>query len=110
MRQGLERVVAVVNGKGGVGKTTITANIGGMLAASGYRVLLVDMDPPGNLAGELGYTKSAVKDDRRALDLAVLLGFDDAGMADDDQDLAALREHPGWAAVRARLGEAVAPH
>ena len=40
MPQGLERVIAVVNGKGGVGKTTISANIGGMLAASGYRVLL----------------------------------------------------------------------
>jgi len=67
MKQGLERVVAVVNGKGGVGKTTITANIGGLLAASGYRVLLVDMDPQGNLAEELGYTKSAINDDGRTL-------------------------------------------
>ncbi|MEV7649062.1 ParA family protein [Arthrobacter sp. NPDC089319] len=73
MTQGLERVVAVVNGKGGVGKTTITANIGGMLAASGYRVLLVDMDPQGNLAEELGYTASDVNDD--GLGLAQTLAF-----------------------------------
>lgn len=64
---GLERVVAVVNGKGGVGKTTVTANLGGMLAVSGYRVLLVDMDPQGNLAEELGYTSSDINDDGLAL-------------------------------------------
>jgi cellulose biosynthesis protein BcsQ len=38
-----------------------------MLAASGYRVLLVDMDPQGNLAEELGYTKSSVNDDGQVL-------------------------------------------
>ncbi|NKX54778.1 ParA family protein [Arthrobacter mobilis] len=74
MRQGLERVVAVVNGKGGVGKTTITANIGGMLAASGYRVLLVDMDPQGNLAEELGYTNKPVNDDGLALSRTLASG------------------------------------
>ncbi|WP_104181672.1 ParA family protein [Arthrobacter sp. B0490] len=67
MSSGLDRVIAIVNGKGGVGKTTITANIGGMLAASGYRVLLVDMDPQGNLAEELGYTDSEANDDGMAL-------------------------------------------
>ncbi|WP_272499356.1 ParA family protein [Gordonia hongkongensis] len=35
-----DRVVAVINGKGGVLKTTLTANIGGLLAHSGYHVLL----------------------------------------------------------------------
>jgi chromosome partitioning protein len=74
MTQGLERVIAVVNGKGGVGKTTITANIGGMLAASGYRVLLVDMDPQGNLAEELGYTSSEVNDDGLALAQTLAFG------------------------------------
>lgn len=67
------RVVAVVNGKGGVGKTTITANVGGMLAAGGSRVLLVDMDPQGNLGEELGYTDTAVDDD--GLQLAQALAF-----------------------------------
>lgn len=67
MSRGLDRVIAIVNGKGGVGKTTIVANIGGMLAASGYRVLLVDMDPQGNLAEELGYTEADTNDDGLAL-------------------------------------------
>ncbi|MCG2621106.1 ParA family protein [Arthrobacter sp. I2-34] len=74
MRPGLERVIAVVNGKGGVGKTTITANLGGMLAASGYRVLLVDMDPQGNLAEELGYTHKPVNDDGLALSRTLVSG------------------------------------
>jgi chromosome partitioning protein len=74
MSQGLDRVIAIVNGKGGVGKTTITANIGGMLAASGYRVLLVDMDPQGNLAEELGYTDADANDDGMALAQTLVFG------------------------------------
>ena len=65
-----------MNGKGGVGKTTITANIGGMLAASGYRVLLVDMDPQGNLAEELGYTDADTNDDGMALTQTLVFGSD----------------------------------
>ncbi|MGL5857408.1 MAG: ParA family protein [Angustibacter sp.] len=69
-----DRVVAVVNGKGGVGKTTITANIGGLLAASDQRILLVDMDPQGNLAEELGYTQSEANDEGSALAQALTFG------------------------------------
>jgi chromosome partitioning protein len=76
MSSGLDRVIAIVNGKGGVGKTTITANIGGMLAASGYRVLLVDMDPQGNLAEELGYTDAEANDDGMALAQTLVFGAD----------------------------------
>ncbi|WP_219815767.1 ParA family protein [Arthrobacter sp. SX1312] len=76
MSSGLDRVVAIVNGKGGVGKTTITANIGGMLAASGYRVLLVDMDPQGNLAEELGYTDAETNDDGMALAQTLVFAAD----------------------------------
>ncbi|MET7997450.1 AAA family ATPase [Amycolatopsis sp. NPDC005232] len=43
------RVVAVMNYKGGVGKTTLTANLGAVAAARGLRVLLVDLDPQTNL-------------------------------------------------------------
>ncbi len=42
-------VVSVLNYKGGVGKTTLTANLGAELAARGQRVLLVDMDPQASL-------------------------------------------------------------
>jgi cellulose biosynthesis protein BcsQ len=73
-RTTLERVVAVINGKGGVLKTTIVSNLAGMLAASGYRVLAVDLDPQGNLADDLGYTSDPRNDEGRALAGALMFG------------------------------------
>ncbi|MCC6727886.1 MAG: ParA family protein [Chthonomonadales bacterium] len=46
--------VSVVNQKGGVAKTTTCANLGACLAARGYRVLLVDLDPQANLTLGMG--------------------------------------------------------
>jgi cellulose biosynthesis protein BcsQ len=44
-------IISVLNLKGGVGKTTITAHLAGALAAKGYRVLAVDLDLQGSLSG-----------------------------------------------------------
>lgn len=43
-------IISVLNLKGGVGKTTLTAHLGAALAAKGYRVLLVDLDLQGSLS------------------------------------------------------------
>jgi len=51
------QVVAFANQKGGVGKTTSTVNTAVVLAARGYRVLLLDMDPQGNATSSLGIDK-----------------------------------------------------
>ena len=52
------KIYAVINQKGGVGKTTLSANLGYGLARAGKRVLLVDLDPQGHTTtvyGELVY-------------------------------------------------------
>ncbi len=48
------RRIAVINQKGGVGKTTTTANLGAAAARAGSRVLLIDLDPQGHLSLHFG--------------------------------------------------------
>ncbi len=57
----LGQIVAVVNQKGGVGKTTSTINLGAALAEQGSRVLLVDFDPQGALSVGLGLNPNEIE-------------------------------------------------
>ncbi|MET0863854.1 MAG: ParA family protein [Nakamurella sp.] len=67
----MRRVVAIANGKGGVGKTTLAAGLAGQVAAAGQRVLVVDADPQGNMGRDLGYGAQ----DGSSLGLAITHGL-----------------------------------
>ena len=54
------RIWAVANQKGGVGKTTSVVALGGLLAESGKRVLVVDLDPHGSLTSWFGYDPDTI--------------------------------------------------
>jgi chromosome partitioning protein len=55
------RVIVLANQKGGVAKTTTTLNLGVAFAEKGHRVLLVDLDPQGNLTMSQGLDPDAIE-------------------------------------------------
>jgi chromosome partitioning protein len=59
----LSRIIALVNQKGGVGKSTTAVNLGAALAVEGRRVLVVDCDPQGNTTTGFGIDKHGMQRD-----------------------------------------------
>mgnify|MGYP001821947221 CR=1 FL=1 len=110
------RVVAILNQKGGVGKTTTAVNLGAALARRGRRVLLVDMDPQCNLTDHLG-----VELDDDALSVYDVLASgstlaetirptatEGLDVAPADEDLAGVEvEMAGWPGREALLRKAI---
>ena len=112
------KIIAIVNQKGGVGKTTTAVNLTSALGLLGKKVLLIDIDPQGNTTSGCGVQKR----DNKLSSYEVLLGGEDASAAilhtaftgvdllPSSMDLAAAELELGTLSNReSRLKAAVAP-
>ncbi len=90
-----KRVVAIINQKGGVGKTTTSVNLSHALAKQGNKVTVIDLDPQGHLAISLGVVNSK------------LVGIDGVLLGETDifQNLIPVRENLQLLVAGSRLQE-----
>ena len=73
----MTKIIAVVNQKGGVGKTTTVINLATALASVHQKILVIDMDPQGNASTGLGIDQT--ERDRTVYELLI-----DKGLSLDD--------------------------
>lgn len=100
----MAHTLAILNQKGGVGKTTTTINLAAYLAKAGKSVLIVDADPQGNATSGLGLDKHV-----EVTTYQVLLGMNEASQGIRDSEVAGISVLPAntnLAAVEAELIDA----
>jgi len=99
-----DRIIAIVNQKGGVGKTTTSINLAAGLAAKGLRVLLIDMDPQGNASTGLGISRAQRQNTIYNV-LTEGLSIDAAITPTDVKNLSVLPSHVDLSAAEMEIGQ-----
>ncbi len=92
----MSKIVAIVNQKGGVGKTTTAVNLTAAVGLKGKKVLLIDMDPQGNSTSGLGVAKKSLEyisydfllGNCRAEDCVIKTEFENVSLIPSGMDLA----------------------
>jgi chromosome partitioning protein len=98
-----KRIMAIVNQKGGVGKTTTAINLSAALAEREQRVLLIDMDPQGNASTGLGVPRD--KRDQSTYQLMTEgSSLDEAVQPTQVRGLYILPSHPDLSAAELEIG------